>query len=292
MKPLCIDLYGGLGGWAEGFLAEGFHVIGFDVERHIYGEHRYPGELVLQDVLTLHGSQFRDAAVIVASPPCQAYSYRAMPWKRAKALPPPDNSLFDACFRIQREACCAAADRHVPLIVEKVAEEGPVFRHKFLGDLSVVAARGLGLEDTFYEQKEEDGKKQPPSLKEIHEDFSVTGKRNVTEFSLAPNGFPNDKVGATATELEFEVYTKAGKEKDDPVDARIRITLISTDPFRTIEGYAKKIGTGDATLKVKLAADQQMKLGEGVEDEPEDEEPEDGPALASAREAGVPTRRR
>lgn len=37
-------------------------------------------QLVLQDVLTLHGSQFRDAAVIVASPPCQAYSYRAMPW--------------------------------------------------------------------------------------------------------------------------------------------------------------------------------------------------------------------
>jgi hypothetical protein len=27
-----------------------------------------------------------------------------MPWKRAKALPPPDNTLFEACFRIQREA--------------------------------------------------------------------------------------------------------------------------------------------------------------------------------------------
>jgi hypothetical protein len=66
---------------------------------------------VLQDVLTLHGSQFKDAALIVASPPCQAYSYRAMPWKRAKALPPPDNSLFEACFRIQREAI-EAAGRH------------------------------------------------------------------------------------------------------------------------------------------------------------------------------------
>ena len=111
MKPLAIDLFCGLGGWADGFLAEGYDVIGFDIERHDYGTGGYPGQLVLQDVLTLHGSQFRNAACIVASPPCQAYSYRAMPWKRAKALPPPSNELFDACFRIQREACEAANPR-------------------------------------------------------------------------------------------------------------------------------------------------------------------------------------
>jgi hypothetical protein len=104
MKPLAIDLYCGLGGWTEGLLAEGYDVIGFDIERHDYGTGGYPAQLVIQDVLTLHGKQFRDAALIVASPPCQAYSYRAMPWSRAKALPPPDNSLFEACFRIQREA--------------------------------------------------------------------------------------------------------------------------------------------------------------------------------------------
>lgn len=119
MKLLAIDLFCGLGGWAEGFLAEGYEVIGFDVERHDYGTGGYPGQLVLQDVLTLHGRQFRDAAVIVASPPCQAYSYRAMPWKRAKALPPPDNSLFEACFRLQREAS-EAAGRYIPLVVENV----------------------------------------------------------------------------------------------------------------------------------------------------------------------------
>ncbi len=116
MPPLAIDLFCGLGGWTDGLLAEGWDVIGFDIERHVYGAHRYPAQLVLQDVLTLHGSQFRDAALIVASPPCQAYSYRAMPWSRAKALPPPDNALFDACFRIQREA----AGHHIPLIVENV----------------------------------------------------------------------------------------------------------------------------------------------------------------------------
>jgi site-specific DNA-cytosine methylase len=122
--PLAIDLFCGLGGWTEGLLAEGYYVVGFDIEQHIYGDHKYPANLVLQDVQTLHGSQFRDAALIVASPPCQAYSYRAMPWKRAKALPPPDNTLFNECFRIQREAC-EEAGRHIPLIVENVRGAQP-----------------------------------------------------------------------------------------------------------------------------------------------------------------------
>jgi hypothetical protein len=117
--PLAIDLFCGLGGWTEGLLAEGYRVIGFDIERHRYGGAPYPGQLVLQDVRTLHGAQFKTATLIVASPPCQAYSYRAMPWTRAKALPPPDNTLFEACFRIQREAS-QAAGHHIPLVVENV----------------------------------------------------------------------------------------------------------------------------------------------------------------------------
>ncbi len=81
-------------------------------------------ELLLEDVLTFDGSRCKDAAVIVASPPCTEPSYRAMPWKRAKALNaigPPHKfiALFNACFRIQREAS-EAAGRHIPLIVENV----------------------------------------------------------------------------------------------------------------------------------------------------------------------------
>jgi hypothetical protein len=119
VKPIVYDLFCGLGGWSEGFLAEGYRCIGFDIEAHDYGTGGYPGELILRDVRSIHGSELKDATVIVASPPCQAYSYRAMPWKRAKALPPPDNTLFNECFRIQREAS-AAAGRYIPLIVENV----------------------------------------------------------------------------------------------------------------------------------------------------------------------------
>jgi len=132
---MAIDLFCGLGGWTDGLLAEGYDVIGFDIERHDYGDGaKYPAQLVLQDVLTRHGKQFKDAALIVASPPCQEYSYMAMPWSRAKAiaaeyrsgkaLPPPDNFLFDACFRIQREAC-EAAGRHIPMVVENVRGAQP-----------------------------------------------------------------------------------------------------------------------------------------------------------------------
>jgi len=129
VKPLAVDLYCGLGGWSEALLAEGWDVVGFDIERHQYGEEKYPAQLVLQDVLTLHGSQFRDAALIVASPPCQEFSYMSMPWSKAKAKerdllegrddPKRLTALFDACFRIQREAC-EAAGRHIPLVVENV----------------------------------------------------------------------------------------------------------------------------------------------------------------------------
>lgn len=172
MKPLAVELFCGTFGWSAGWLAAGGRSIGFDLE-HLphHGPVPAGAELVLQDVLTLHGSQFKDASVLFASPPCQKYSWLAMPWskskdpensKAAKALRKewetngPDNRLFDACFRIQREAIaatrrtcpdcrgdgisrhrtgcwarCSACNgagivtRHIPLIVENVRGAQP-----------------------------------------------------------------------------------------------------------------------------------------------------------------------
>lgn len=139
-KPLAIDLCCGLGGWTEGLLAEGYDVIGYDIEEHVYGDERYPAKLVLRDVLTLNGADLADADLIVASPPCQAYSYMAMPWSRAKAkaaairadetgaLLAELNAIFNACFRIQREANEVRAAKGlppVPMVVENVRGAQP-----------------------------------------------------------------------------------------------------------------------------------------------------------------------
>jgi hypothetical protein len=141
--PLAIDLCCGLGGWTEGLLAEGWRVRGYDIEAHEYGDERYPAELMLRNVLEMHGSELADADLIVASPPCTEYSYMAMPWSRAKQIaralrgedefPDPYrgsrtveqlNAIFDACFRLQREAS-AAAGRYIPMIVENVKGAQP-----------------------------------------------------------------------------------------------------------------------------------------------------------------------
>lgn len=106
-RPLAIELFAGMFGWGEGLVSAGWRVIGVDILHEPY-HGKVPGgcSLILQDVCTLHGAQFKDADLIVGSPPCQEFSYRAMPWKRAKALPPPllGTNLFWQCWRIQQEA--------------------------------------------------------------------------------------------------------------------------------------------------------------------------------------------
>lgn len=126
MKPLAADIFCGLGGWTNGLLAEGWDVVGFDIERHAYGGESYPAQLVLQDARTIDGAQLAGVSLITASSPCQEFSYRAMPWKRAKALGPPllGMELFAQAERIQREAI-AAAGRFIPMVQENVRGAQP-----------------------------------------------------------------------------------------------------------------------------------------------------------------------
>jgi hypothetical protein len=139
MKPVAIDLCCGLGGWTQGLLAEGWDVVGFDIERHEYGNKRYPAHLILKSILEINGYDLRavNPSLVVASPPCQEYSYMAMPWSRAKQIagalraevPFPEGytgsltvaeltALFDACFRIAREIGC-------PIVLENVKGAQP-----------------------------------------------------------------------------------------------------------------------------------------------------------------------
>jgi hypothetical protein len=101
-----------MGGWADGLLAAGYRCIGFDVKN--WG---YPGDLVVADVRSLDGRRFRGRAqLIVASPPCQEFSYRSFPFKQCRYLRdhvPPDKSIWEACVRIAREA-------DLPLVLENV----------------------------------------------------------------------------------------------------------------------------------------------------------------------------
>jgi hypothetical protein len=137
-KPIAIDLCCGMGGFTQGLLNAGYDVLAFDVVR-VPG---FPsdGRLVLQDVRTLHGKQFRGATLIVAAPPCQEFSRHDQPW--FKNPPPPDMSIWESCIRIAREADC-------PLVIENVRGAkkfvGPwamrIAGRHFWGDMPSILAR-------------------------------------------------------------------------------------------------------------------------------------------------------
>lgn len=107
-RLFAVDLCCGTGGWADGLLAAGYRVIGFDLVWH-----PYPGDLVLMDVRRLDGRRLSGADLIVASPPCEEFSRWSMPWTRAKNPPPPDLSIWQAVERIRAES-------GVPTIIENV----------------------------------------------------------------------------------------------------------------------------------------------------------------------------
>lgn len=74
-------------------------MVGYDII-----DHGYPGYLVIQDVreaeaIASYWRGFVD--VMVASPPCNEFSVRDMPWGRKRNLPPPDMSIVEACLKLR-----------------------------------------------------------------------------------------------------------------------------------------------------------------------------------------------
>jgi hypothetical protein len=128
-RPIALDLCVGLGGWVEGLTAEGWHVIGVDIEDMFaaLGEPKPEHfELRIEDICNVRGADYAHVGLIVGSSPCQDFSYRAMPWSRAKALHAPFLGmwLFWQQFRIQREICEAKGE-YVPMVVENVRGAQP-----------------------------------------------------------------------------------------------------------------------------------------------------------------------
>lgn len=138
MKPLVLDLFCGLFGWGEAFADNGYDVVGFDLEDQFKNfDKKMPSncELVLRDIRSITGvdlvKEYGVPTVIVCSPPCQRYSWMAMPWLKAKKAQQEIlddktgekkkelNDLFNQCFRIQREVS-EACGHYVPMIVENV----------------------------------------------------------------------------------------------------------------------------------------------------------------------------
>lgn len=157
----------------------------------------------------------------------------------------------------------------------KTEEGGPVHRLKLLADLSKVAARGLGVEDYFFDEDNE---------KEIREEITIRGALKITEFRLEPNGMKQHTLEIPATDLDWEIYTKMAKsgDDDDPAECRIRIELTTTSPAKLVDEFVRTCGTVACVMKVKLASDPQMSL---KEDEDKPQESAGGePPLASARE--------
>jgi len=142
---LCIDLCAGRGGVAAGFLAAGYEVVGYDIE-----DHGYPGRLIIQDVREVDSIvaqwEDKDITVLWASPPCNEFTVRDLPWGRNKNLPPPDMSIVNACFELARRL------RPRIFVLENVRGaqayigRAPLHRgpYYFWGDVALLPALPLG----------------------------------------------------------------------------------------------------------------------------------------------------
>lgn len=104
MKLKVLDLFAGLFGWSIPFIEYGDEVIGIDIKN--YGVPK-GAVLILQDVKTIDGTQFRNFDLIIGSPPCIEFSdarYRSIHIHGKKPDPPKGFPLIEEFWRIVKEA--------------------------------------------------------------------------------------------------------------------------------------------------------------------------------------------
>lgn len=122
MRQVALDLCKGLGGWTKGLQAAGWLVAGVDTEDYsLMPDYVVPDFFLQANVLDIAkdpqaffpGIKFD---LVVASPPCQEFSYRSFPFKRCQYLRdnvPPNKNLWNACKEIADKLGC-------PIVIENV----------------------------------------------------------------------------------------------------------------------------------------------------------------------------
>jgi len=112
---LLLDLYCGLGGWAEGFILEGWYVIGVDIGDF---SKSYPGKFIRADLTIWKNWRGIPADLVISSAPCDEFARWSMPWTRARKPPKPSLKLWNIGHEI-------ASGLGVPLIRENVRGAQP-----------------------------------------------------------------------------------------------------------------------------------------------------------------------
>jgi len=93
MKFRFLDCFAGLGGASEGFAKEEFECLGIEIEPKI--AKLYPYDVIVADMKTLDGKNFKGFDVIWGSPPCRDFSILGkMCGKKWKIPPDPERGLI------------------------------------------------------------------------------------------------------------------------------------------------------------------------------------------------------
>jgi len=98
MVKLCVDLCSGLGGFSEAFVSAGWNVLRFDNDERF----KDVPNTVIMDVCNIEAIKnvvaSRKVNVVLASPPCERFSFMGNPWPKAgigKAL-----TIVGACLEL------------------------------------------------------------------------------------------------------------------------------------------------------------------------------------------------